>query len=657
MAVDFKILGWSAKGLRCPDHDISFEKGDNRVHKIALIQMPNGTGKTTTLKLLRAALAGPKIWEDNFDKPQQFRKNKQTLHGQFELKLLYAKHKRLTIVLDFDFSNEGAVNYITTGPHGMDSGFNPPVGLTSVLKPDFVNLLMFDGELAANLLNPEHTNAQKAIEEMYQLLFLQRMKDRIDEYWNTLANNAGSKGSQREFTQRRNKVEALKARIDEVKSIKSGEEGQLEDINKEIQRLENEFQQEINKSDTDKKALADAEANLSSTIQLVSEKAKDIALLMKNPAELSASLAQNIVFLKDSLDKVKLPGIAAREFFEEIADEPHCICGREIDPAIQKVIRDGAKKYLGSEEVAVLNAMKSDIKDRIANSNLSAAETKLEQLMQEIDGAQHAEILARQKLDAIKHLAGQNDPQIKQINERIDQLKEQKIKLETKIEKYYDKTDMSDSSWNVDNLNEKLKKANADLAEATGTISQKAKRDVLCRILDNALIYARRALSEDVCADANEKIKVLMPNNDIRIASIDKCLRLVEKEAGSVGETLTVGYAFLSSLLSSATHNLPSVVDSPTGSIDLQIRPEIARLIPKLGDQFIAFTISSERDGFVAPLSQAASESIYFLTLFKKGDKALEASARSVSGYRESEDGIWVSGQTYFSAFHTDRQE
>ena len=53
-----KILRWKATGLRCPDHEFSFESTAGNVHPLTLIQMPNGTGKTTTLTLIRAALSG-----------------------------------------------------------------------------------------------------------------------------------------------------------------------------------------------------------------------------------------------------------------------------------------------------------------------------------------------------------------------------------------------------------------------------------------------------------------------------------------------------------------------------------------------------------------------------------------------------------------------
>jgi DNA sulfur modification protein DndD len=656
MAISFKILGWAVKGLRCPDHEISFLKNDNEVQKITLIQMPNGTGKTTTLMLLRAALAGPDVWKDEaFDKPQQFRKNKDTHRGEFDLRLLYGENRRLTINMEFDFSDSGRVIYKTTD-RGMEDGFNPPTGLINVLKPDFITLLMFDGELASNLLDANHTNAQKAIEEIYQLHFLQRMGDRITEYWDRLANNVGSSGKQHEFTRRKNKVRALEERIKVVGERKSEDEKTLATLIKEINILQEKYQKEINKNKEVELAREAAKAELKSAKQTVLEISKQVADLMRNPVSLHGDFAQNILSLRDSLDKVKLPGIAAREFFEEIAEEANCICERAIDEQIRITILSRAEKYLGSEEVAVLNAMKTDIKERVdedVKENTSGLLLQIGRLRE----SQNDEDVARQKIDSIEIAAAAEDPELKRINIQITNLISKKGGVERDLERYSDKTDESETGWNLDNLNKKLKLAEIEFAAATGTISQKEKRDILNRILNKAFENSRQALNRQICEDVNTKIKILMPNNNIRVASIDKCLRLDEKEGGSVGETLTVGYAFLSSLLSNKTHNLPSVVDSPSGPIDLAIRPEIAKIIPGLGDQFIAFTISSEREGFVKPLLKASDSNVFFITLFRKDSDRIEHETKANYTYEESSDGMWVEGQTYFEHFHTDKQE
>ena len=47
----FNIIEWKSVGLRCPDFNIKISKNDKTFP--SFIQMPNGTGKTTTLSLLK----------------------------------------------------------------------------------------------------------------------------------------------------------------------------------------------------------------------------------------------------------------------------------------------------------------------------------------------------------------------------------------------------------------------------------------------------------------------------------------------------------------------------------------------------------------------------------------------------------------------------
>ena len=57
MAFTLWLNGWSSQGLRCPDHSIELSL-NQLPRQVSLIQMPNGTGKTTSLTMLRAALSG-----------------------------------------------------------------------------------------------------------------------------------------------------------------------------------------------------------------------------------------------------------------------------------------------------------------------------------------------------------------------------------------------------------------------------------------------------------------------------------------------------------------------------------------------------------------------------------------------------------------------
>jgi len=148
-----------------------------------------------------------------------------------------------------------------------------------------------------------------------------------------------------------------------------------------------------------------------------------------------------------------------------------------------------------------------------------------------------------------------------------------------------------------------------------------------------------------------------MPDNAIRVKQVDRCLQLMGQEGGSAGETLSVAYAFLATLFNRVEHQLPFVVDSPANPIDLRVRAKVAALIPMLAHQFVAFTISSERQGFTQALESAVTEPIQFLTLFRKGPADLEEHAHSQPEITETLDGLLVQGKEFFSTFHLEEED
>lgn len=91
-----------------------------------------------------------------------------------------------------------------------------------------------------------------------------------------------------------------------------------------------------------------------------------------------------------------------------------------------------------------------------------------------------------------------------------------------------------------------------------------------------------------------------------------------------MGQTLAVGYTFLVTLLNEGNQSFPLVVDSPAGPLDHSIRREVARIIPAMSEQFLAFTISTEREGFVTTLADAVAarghDQVQFLTLVRLTD-------------------------------------
>ncbi|MGQ3050266.1 MAG: AAA family ATPase [Roseateles sp.] len=171
-----EIIGWRSQGFRCPDMEVSFKR-ENTVPKVALIQMPNGTGKTTTLNLLKATLTGEaKDWGPA--RIGEFRRaGDSNSTGKFSVELrIDDRALKLELTLDFDF---GQTSYTTQSPDvgGFNAGWTPPSNVRRFLTRRFVDLFIFDGELANRLLNPEESRAEEAIEALGQLDLLDEVRN------------------------------------------------------------------------------------------------------------------------------------------------------------------------------------------------------------------------------------------------------------------------------------------------------------------------------------------------------------------------------------------------------------------------------------------------------------------------------------------------
>lgn len=646
MTTDFFLLRWKAEGLRCPDHEIKLLDSDAEPRGVTLIQMPNGTGKTTTLSLLRATLSGDAVdWTNKY--LQSFRKqNKSATTGRFLVEGIF-DGKRLTIVLELDF-DEGKASYSTTVGNGKKIGFHPPRGLHRFLNRDFVRLFVFDGEEAARLLDHQYTNAHDAIDNLFQLKFFDGIEQRIREYW-TDQTSQSTASAEKGLTQRRNRVEQLQTQLSICEAAYSEAKEARDRAQDQYKKKMRKFEQQLKKQKDYQEVLRIADTALSDAKIMVQQQAQKLLSQIRDPFALSSKTAVDLLALRANLDRVKLPESTAREFFDELAREEECVCGRPLTDDCKAHILSQASRYLGADDVALLNSMKSDIAAMIGGNPASHA-VELQDASRHLLERIRAEDLARTKRDTVRAKAIGEDPALKKIVGEIADLQSRAEKAVADVEKYENTDESDDNIYGIPVLKKRLSEAERKLAEITHTIGLKEKRDVLVSIVQAAQKAARTSISVQTVKEANQRIESLMPMNRVRIRAIDKCLVLEGQEGGSMGETLSVAYAFLATFFNGADNRFPFVVDSPAGAIDLEIRTRIAELVPKLTAQFIAFTISSERQGFGDQFLAKRSGTQYF-TLFRKGDAVLDRKARSIKGNTETEDGLLVPGAKFFQDF------
>ena len=176
MAAQVRILGWKSANLRGYLRDATIALNPER-YPIALLQMPNGTGKTTTMALIRAALNGA---VDPDVPVRSLRGSDSESDGWFELDLL-VDGEQFTIRITFDFRTGSAYFYTDTVEEGRRRGHLLPRLLEQTLRRGAARLFVFDGELAARMIEEGADAADASIEALYGTDKLQDVVSQVEK--------------------------------------------------------------------------------------------------------------------------------------------------------------------------------------------------------------------------------------------------------------------------------------------------------------------------------------------------------------------------------------------------------------------------------------------------------------------------------------------
>ena len=200
-------------------------------------------------------------------------------------------------------------------------------------------------------------------------------------------------------------------------------------------------------------------------------------------------------------------------------------------------------------------------------------------------------------------LAGSGNEEVERLIERRGEINSELESLREKI-KGLEKTDpASKPDNNIPLARKRRDDCKKKLEVASGSYKLARQRDVLVGHLDEIEERTLNALRETIRKGTNERLAGLIRMEELRVAKIDGALmltsdRVADRQGVSEGQSLSVAYAFLTSLLSEAPFQLPFIVDSPAVSLDLAVRREVGRIIPDLFDQMIMFVLTSEQAGF-----------------------------------------------------------
>lgn len=649
--MEIKLLGWESQGLRCPDLKIDIGTLEH-VPKITLIQMPNGTGKTTTLNLIRAALTGEASnWSDDKILQLRHKDDTSTSSGKFILRLM-VDNQPLTFDLSFDFINP-SVTYRTSSPSmgGVEIGYSPQASVKRFLRPKFTSLFVFDGEYATHLLNENESRAEEAIDSLCQLDLLDQIQTAAEVAWNRETKNKGAKTPQG-LSAYKNKEQQIIEKISLVNKRKKEAEVNLKSIKDEIESINNNIGDKIKQSEKYRDELEKLKLK-EKDCEIELERQVNAAMsYLRHPELLHKQFLNGLTALKENLDKAKLPDVTSKQFFIELAEEALCVCGRPIGHDEKEHILFQTSQYLGNDVSGLINAMKQDIDVAInSTDDQKLFSTSLENLRKAsndfYDIETELELLERNALE-------DTGADVTNLHEKLTALNTKRNSLEQALDLINapPRADDNESVISLPSLDKQLKNVRELIAEITETVELRDKIDVINRMAGKIKSFARSEIKQALINECNTNLEKILAANPVTISKIDRSIHLSGQKEASVGQTLAVGYTFLTAALSRGTNKFPLIVDSPAGPLDDNVRKEIGEMVPMLCEQFIAFTISTEREHFLPALEKSAGDNIKYLTIYRKNVGTTHLTDElPKNGVNNSENAVIVEGRDYFTKF------
>ena len=597
-----EITGWRARNLRGYLRDVDIDFSED-LRRITLLQMPNGTGKTTTMRLFRNALTG--IAPSDYD-IRSLKADDAVEDGSFEVALKIDDEQWL-VEMHFDFStSQCSFSTVSIGDHtgGKESGYRLPLQLRETLDKKITELFVFDGELASEIIETGASRADESIRALYKLDSLTNLKSQIDDLVTQRQRKAASISS----ASTKKSIERFQSELNEVLtklSLLASDERKLEkkqvEIKKGIAKLDTEINTLISQNTRFADELREIEEGIISVTSDISYFTSKSIELFRKPPFFHDVVRNRLQSLGGTMQALKLPRTMSAEFFYLLSEQDQCICGSSIGEPERATILSSAEGFLGDDQIAVINQMKLSLRD--TDQQGETLKEVLERLR-----------VARDKLQLLmqrKHRI-EDDPDA-QASEQIGNLKSTKGLIERDLENVVealakltsDHPGYSEVAWqnNIPACKREQQVRQRKLNTAAGTYEFIRKANSLKDLIIDIERRAVRRLRNRIKELTNDNLEHILPNERLRVANIDGSLRLTtdkiaDKSSVSEGQKLAVSYAFLTALLARAPHQLPFVIDSPAVSLDVELRRTVGKLIPPLFRQLIIFVISSEREGF-----------------------------------------------------------
>jgi hypothetical protein len=339
----------------------------------------------------------------------------------------------------------------------------------------------------------------------------------------------------------------------------------------------------------------------------------------RDPINIHPILKKRIEQLGTEMTKLKLPRSTSSEFFEELTDKDNyeCICGRTLEESHKEIIRNKMRDFLSDDQIGVINNIKTALRVTTEYEDIyklvEEAKNLSKQYHQEKTnyGTLNSQLKQSDEEKLLKNLLDEKEKYIKRIEDLEICIKAITATSREDIKEL-------DLVWeeNIKLCKERIKELQDRYNDSLGIIHFSRKADILDKIIEEICQLSLKTLKEEIKKRTNVKITKILSREDILISEIGTSLKILNRSGVSEGQKLSIAYSFLSSMFEGSMNDLPFLVDSPAGSLDLEVRREVSQLIPPLFNQFIVFITSGEKDGFADTFYN--QNNVQFLTLWKE---------------------------------------
>ena len=227
--------------------------------------------------------------------------------------------------------------------------------------------------------------------------------------------------------------------------------------------------------------------------------AKSTLSELRNPAAIHSQIISELSDLGHKMQRLKLPKTMSLEFFYELAQQKACVCGHGIGPAEREAIILNAKDYLSEDQIGVVNAIKSAVRQyEEATTTFGARAKELtdkiserQKLNGDWDRLQTERVAAGDiELEKLKDDKAQLEDEIPELDDQLEAL----TSTDPPVQQRHGVTDKS----NIPLCSTEVRERQKALEEATGTVnfSKKAtlSKDLIEKIETKALDLIKERL-------------------------------------------------------------------------------------------------------------------------------------------------------------------